>query len=854
MKCKPNLALITLALTAGLSTVLGQTQLYTHDFQNLNGWTASSKIQMSNPGGQLVLTHRASMPTPIDDPVATAGSAWPPGLFPPAVLPEQQTLELRVDLVGANQDDAFAYLQWWHMEAPASTGYTLLKDQDEIGLIKQWNSGAANACLFWDNASLRNENVTLVLAFTRLGTDLRITSRVLDKDNGNAVLFERIVTDTPLSDPVLPSGAVKGIRMQADPAATPWLLQDRGTVIVGVWWGNTQTAPQVPAKVSLDDLEVWQYESPQLAIQNVAIQNAVVLSWPLTQRQFVLESAASVAGRYAPVPQSPTIKDGRYEVAVPTTEQAQFFRLSQLSSQVEVLHQGPTLGGAPFRGMNGITQDAAGRLYIASVFGREIVVLDPVDGAFLERFGPAQGVLFPDDVAFGPDGSLYWTDIAVGQVGRRAPDGTVTKQFVAPGVNPITFSADGRLLVGLAFYGDALWELDPQLQEPPQLVLDAPGQLNSFSFGPDGLLYSPSNTRRTLVRIDVDAQTLTPIGALNRSISAVKFDAAQRLWLHSEGDLLRVNRDTGVIEQTIALGQRMDNFVPIGEDRFYVSGPDGLLEVTVDGTIRQIRPGGMRNPGGLAVVGDGDEEVLVVADLQSMYEFDAATGALLETHQSNFMPPPGVSTLLGPMTVSASPAGVVVSTWIFPSAGHNVQEYDLATGTVLRQVIVTNTPISAIEFQGKLVVAEIASGSVAQFDGEERTVLASGLFVPAGLAASADALYVGDWASGLIFQLVAGGVPLTPPRIVIAGLKNPEGLALDANGDLLVVETGSRSLVRVNTTTGQITTVAAGLDLGPPLPAPGFPPTYMFDGVAVGSSDAIYVTGYGANVTYRITE
>ncbi|MBI2929908.1 MAG: hypothetical protein HYY24_29975 [Verrucomicrobia bacterium] len=344
MKTKTNLALITLALTAGCSTVFGQTQLYTHDFQNLTGWTASSKIQMSNPGEQLVLTHTASIPTPIDDATATAGAAYPPDLFPPAVLPEQQPLELRVDLVGANQNDAFAYLQWWHMDPPASTGYALFKDQDEIGLVKTWNSGAAHAFLFWDNAPLKNENVTLVLAFTRLGSDLRITSRVLDKDNGNAVLFERIVTDTPQSDPVLPSGAVKGLRLEADPAGTPWLLQERGTAIVAVWWGNTQTAPQVPAQVTFDNLEVWQYESPHLAIQHLAIANAVVLSWTPTQGQFVLESAASVAGPYAPVLQAQSAPTRSelvllwHEVVVPATDQAQFFRLSQLSAQVEVFH------------------------------------------------------------------------------------------------------------------------------------------------------------------------------------------------------------------------------------------------------------------------------------------------------------------------------------------------------------------------------------------------------------------------------------------------------------------------------------------------------------------------------------
>jgi hypothetical protein len=74
--------------------------------------------------------------------------------------------------------------------------------------------------------------------------------------------------------------------------------------------------------------------------------------------------------------------------------------------------------------------------------------------------GP-DGVLGPDDVTFGPDGSMYWTDILVGEVGRRAPDGTVTKQFVAPGVNPITFSPDGRLFVGLCFLATACTNWTP---------------------------------------------------------------------------------------------------------------------------------------------------------------------------------------------------------------------------------------------------------------------------------------------------------------------------------------------------------------------------------------------------------
>jgi hypothetical protein len=59
----------------------------------------------------------------------------------------------------------------------------------------------------------------------------------------------------------------------------------------------------------------------------------------------------------------------------------------------------------------------------------------------------------PDDVALGQDGSVCWTDILTGEVGRLAPDGTTSKQLVGEGVNPIAFPEDGRLFVSDANAG-----------------------------------------------------------------------------------------------------------------------------------------------------------------------------------------------------------------------------------------------------------------------------------------------------------------------------------------------------------------------------------------------------------------
>lgn len=68
-----------------------------------------------------------------------------------------------------------------------------------------------------------------------------------------------------------------------------------------------------------------QYESPQLAIQN-----GVVLSWPLTQAPFVLESATSVSGPWAPVPEPWWRTNTRQnEVSISAPDSLRLFRLRQ---------------------------------------------------------------------------------------------------------------------------------------------------------------------------------------------------------------------------------------------------------------------------------------------------------------------------------------------------------------------------------------------------------------------------------------------------------------------------------------------------------------------------------------------
>lgn len=82
---------------------------------------------------------------------------------------------------------------------------------------------------------------------------------------------------------------------------------------------------------------------------------------------------------------------------------------------------------------------------------------------------------------------------------------------------------------------------------------------------------------------------------------------------------------------------------------------------------------------------------------------------------------------------------------------------------------------------------------------------------------------------------------------------NPEGLAYDMDGGLVVVETGASRLSRIDLSTGEVTTIVDGLELSAP-GLEGFPPTWGFDGVAIGQSGDIYVSGGGKNVVYRVSQ
>ena len=508
--------------------------------------------------------------------------------------------------------------------------------------------------------------------------------------------------------------------------------------------------------------------------------------------------------------------------------------------------------GGPLHATNGMYFGPDGRLHVVSASSAEVLALDPESGEVLERWGPEDGVQGPDDIIFGPDGAWYWTEFAFGDVARRAPDGTIAViASPGPGVNPITFSDDGRLFVSQCALGDHLFELDPAGGEEPRLITDQLGPgcgLNGMDWGPDDRLYGPRPSASEVVRVDVDRGTFETVASGFDRPVALKFDSQGRLHVldSGSGELFQVDIGTGEKELVGRTGAGSDNLAFDADDRLFVSSyaHSFIVEVLGPETNRTVVAGGVSFPGGLAWLPAADSGGrLFLADRRALRELDPETGA--EIHVVT-----GVGSDLGE-ALSAHPHGAQ----LLLSGATSVSVWDPDGHRLVERFEGFEEAVDALPLDGDIVVSEYETGSVLRFDPaapDARTVLASGLEAPAGLAAHGGDLYVAD-RSGTLLQVLDDGERVDPPRVVAAGLAAPEGIAAGDDGMLYVVEQEGGRVTRVDPETGAATPVADGLVLDSleQKSIGGATSVGFLSGIAV-SNGSLYVSSYAENRVYRI--
>lgn len=537
--------------------------------------------------------------------------------------------------------------------------------------------------------------------------------------------------------------------------------------------------------------------------------------------------------------------------------------------------------GAALNGANGLDIGPDGNLYVGSVIGLNITVMDPENGAISQRLEQDMQVKGPDDVVFGPDGSLYWTDILVGEVGRMTPDGTITKQFVAPGVNPIAFSDDGRLFVALCFLGDGLYELDPDLIEPPRPIITSTeanpfplGFLNAFDFGPDGRIYGPLFAAGLVISVDVDRDgdpasdpfadgSVQVISGGYTNPASAKFDADGMLTVVDQtGEVFKIDIETGAATVFATLDTGLDNMTFDEDGRLFMTNNDQgwVGELLPTGELRIISQGGMIGPQGLGFLeGIGNEDKLFVADQYEIRQLDRNSGEEENSYRASILPgvpEVGVASLNTAMSLTSDGDNLIIASWFSSTVQvWNPQEgvtesYDMSTEAAL------GAPIDAVRLNDEIMVSDVGIGGVVRASDKSMILPIDNatVFAPSGLATDGQTLWVADWGTGIVWQIDFDGDTPTTPMPIAQGLLFPEGLAFDNDGGLLVVETGAGRLSRIELATGEVTEIAGGLEFFGKPGIEGAPPTWGFEGVTVAPSGDIYVSGQGKNIIYRISK
>ncbi|MBM3512553.1 MAG: hypothetical protein FJX59_02425 [Alphaproteobacteria bacterium] len=507
----------------------------------------------------------------------------------------------------------------------------------------------------------------------------------------------------------------------------------------------------------------------------------------------------------------------------------------------------PQFKGATIYGMNGVGWGKAdGMVYVVSDLAGAVYRVDPKTSevSVAVPFSDGGG----DDVIQHSDGALAWTATSEGELRYRKKGGKVeVLAHNVPRVNPVAFRDDGRVVasqVGTA-PGLPLFEVDPKTKVK-RIISTGQEEMNSFSFGPDGLLYGPAIALGKVLQVNVDTNERKTLAEGFARLASVKWDPRGYLIaLESRvGHISKVDPKTGVIERLVTLPPLVDNTAQGPDSTIYVSSPPDSTVWTVNPDTRAVGAlvqGWFSALGGLAIADLNGVETMYAADDNTYRTIDLASAKVTRRHYKNDPAQAG-----GGSNDIAVKGGLVAVSRL---RGGVVQVIQHEGEKLVWESKEIETPYGILfSSDNAVLVADHDGGRIARVDSKGATTVASGLKGPVGL--------VKDGPGQVLVTERAGGV-LTRVDLatgkgerVAKGLNKPEGVIVLADGRIVVVEAGKRRVSLVSRK-GKVTPVAQGFRFDAKLTHT--PESVGFAaGLAQARDGALYVSDDGDSTIWKI--